>query len=69
MTRYPVHTKNILSVGYDEVNEVLEIELKLKLIYHYLDVPLSEYIALMKADDVEDFYLNYIKLNYHFEIV
>lgn len=68
MNRYPVNTNNILSIGYDEVSETLEIEFKLKIIYHYFNVPLSEYIALMKAHDTEVYYLNFIKYTYHFEL-
>jgi len=68
MNRYPVNTNNILSIGYDEVNEVLEMEFKLKIIYNYLNVPIAEYIALMKAQNPEEYYLNYIKFNYHFEL-
>lgn len=68
MNRYPVNTTNILSIGYDEVNEVLEMEFKLKIIYHYLNVPITEYIALMKAQNPEEYYLNYIKFNYHYEL-
>lgn len=68
MNRYPVNTTNILSIGYDEVNEVLEMEFKLKIIYHYLNVPITEYIALMKSPNPEEYYLNYIKFNYHYEL-
>ena len=40
MNRYPINSANIVSVGYDEVNEVLEIEFKLKIIHQYYNVPL-----------------------------
>jgi hypothetical protein len=50
MNRYPVtSTDNIVSVGYDEIKEVLEIEFKLEVIHHYFDVPLNEFVHLMKA--------------------
>lgn len=66
MIRYNVHTTNIVSIGYDAESQLLEIAFKLKITYQYSSVPLSEYIALMKADDIEDFYLKHIKYNYHF---
>ena len=67
MHRYPIHSTNIVSVGYDEVNEVLEIEFKLEIVHQYYNVPLCEYVAFMKSENVEAFYLNYIQSQYHFD--
>lgn len=67
MNRYPIHSTNIVSVGYDEVNEVLEIEFKLHILHQYYNVPLCEYVAFMKAENIEAFYLNYIQSRYHFD--
>ena len=68
MVSYPISSPNIVDIGYDEVSETLEIQFKLNIIYHYFNVPLSEYIELMKATNTEQYYLNFIKYNYHFEL-
>lgn len=67
MNRHSVESTNILSVGYDEEKELLEIEFKLKIVHHYHSVPLSEFIALMKAEPIEDYYFNYVQSMYHFD--
>lgn len=67
MVHYPIASANIVSIGYDEVHQTLEVQLKLKITYRYFEVPLSEYIELMKAPDTEEYYLNFVKYNYHFE--
>jgi hypothetical protein len=66
MIKYPIETSNILNVGFDEVELILEIEFKLHVIYHYFDVPLDEFVAFMKADDIEQFYFNFIQCKYHY---
>lgn len=68
MTKYPIDSANILKVGYDEEQQVLEIEFKLTVIYHYFEVPLDEFVAFMKADDLEAFYFEFIQCKYHFEV-
>ncbi|WP_310378224.1 KTSC domain-containing protein [Flavobacterium sp.] len=68
MKRYQVCEPNIVSVGYDEVNEILEIEFKLQTIHHYLGVPLNEYVALMKAKDIEVHYFDFVHCQYHFNV-
>lgn len=68
MVSYPISSANIVAIGYDEVTETLEIQFKLNIKYHYFNVPLSEYIELMKAPNPEEYYLNFIKYNYHFEL-
>jgi hypothetical protein len=69
MNRYPVESENIVSIGYDEIAQKLEIEFRLKVIYNYLEVPLSEYVAIMKAPNTDEFYFNFIQSKYHFEIL
>ena len=68
MTKYPINSLNILKVGYDEEKQILEIEFKLKVVHHYFEVPLDEFVAFMKADDIEEFYFNFIQCNYHFDV-
>ncbi len=68
MSKYPINATNILAVGYDEVNQVLEIEFRLNVIHHYFEVPLDEFVAFMKADDIEEFYFNFIQYKYHYDV-
>ena len=53
MNRYAVNDRNIISVGYDEMNKTLEIEFKLQAIHQYFGVTLDEFVALMKASAIE----------------
>lgn len=68
MSKYPINATNILAVGYDEINQILEIEFRLNIIHHYFEVPLDEFVAFMKADDVEEFYFDFIQCKYHFDV-
>ena len=47
MKRTKVSSPNFVSIGYDEENEILEIELLNGGIYQYYAVPLSVYKGLM----------------------
>jgi KTSC domain len=68
MNRYPVQETNIVSVGYDEENQILEIEFKLQAMHQYFDVPLDEFVALMKAAQIEKYYFEFIYSCYHFDV-
>lgn len=68
MNRYQVNETNMVSVGYDEINEILEIEFKLQTIHHYLGVSLTEFVALMKATDIEAHYFDFVYCQYHFNV-
>lgn len=68
MSKYPINATNILAVGYDEINQILEIEFRLNVIHHYLEVPLDEFVAFMKADKIEEFYFDFIQCKYHFDV-
>ncbi len=50
MKRTPVNSSMIASVGYDQLEKILEVEFVHNgLIYEYFDVPVTEYHNLMKA--------------------
>lgn len=68
MTKYPINATNILNVGFDEEAQILEIEFRLNVIHHYFNVSLNEFVAFMKADDIEEFYFNFIQCQYHFDV-
>jgi hypothetical protein len=68
MNRYQVYEPNIVSLGYDEVNEILEIEFKLQAIHQYFGVSLDEFVALMKAPEIEIHYFNFVYCQYYFDV-
>lgn len=68
MNRYAVNDRNIISVGYDEIKEILEIEFKLQAIHQYFNVSLDEFVALMKAPKIETHYFNFVYCQYNFDV-
>lgn len=68
MNRYLVNDQNIVSIGYDELNKILEIEFKLQAVHLYYDVSIDEFVALMKAPKIETHYFKYIYCNYIFDV-
>lgn len=68
MNRYPVIDKNIVSVGYNEMTEILEIEFKLQTIHLYHGVSLDEFVRFMKAPEIETYYFNFVYSKYLFEV-
>ena len=68
MNRYAVNARNIISVGYDEMNKTLEIEFKLQTIHQYYGVTLDEFLALMKAPEIETHYFNFVYCQYYFDV-
>lgn len=49
MNRTPVSSSHLVSVGYDEQFQTLEIEFKDGSVYQYFDVPDNVYEDLMQA--------------------
>lgn len=49
MERQSVRSSNLASIGYDEENNILEIEFNHGGIYQYLKVPFDVYEELMNA--------------------
>lgn len=68
MNRYSVNDCNIISIGYDEIKKILEIEFKLQAIHHYFNVSLDEFVALMKAPKIETHYFNFVYCQYYFDV-
>lgn len=61
MERQYVTSSNILSIGYDPANMILEVEFTTGAIYQYYDVPQSIYDGLMAADSHGTYLSAYIK--------
>lgn len=49
MDRKKVKSSNILSIGYSEADQILEIEFSKRTVYEYYKVPVNEYNNLMAA--------------------
>lgn len=52
ITRTPVDSSNIVSIGHDADNEVLEIEFKGGAVYTYVGVSKAKYDELVNADSI-----------------
>jgi KTSC domain len=66
MTRLPVASSMMVSVGYDAAHAVLEIEFRSGDIYEYRDVPELVYRALLKAPSKGRFFHTRIDSKFHF---
>lgn len=67
MERTPVDSSVLVSVGYDRVRMVLEIELVNGTIYRYFDVPESTFRQLMSAQSLGKYYNADIRSSYRYE--
>lgn len=56
MTRIPVQSSTLVSVGYDEQQQVLEIEFRRLAVYHYVGVPKTLHEQLMASSSKGRFF-------------
>lgn len=61
MKRKAVKSSNLLSVGYDHENEVLEVEFHSGRVYHYYDVSQETYEGLITADSHGRYFNSHIR--------
>ena len=61
MERQYVTSSNILSIGYEPDNMILEVEFTTGAVYQYYDVPQSIYDGLMAADSHGTYLSAYVK--------
>jgi hypothetical protein len=66
MTRIPVTSSNVDSVGYDTGTQTLEVEFKNGYVYQYFDVPETVYRQMINADSAGQFLINNIKGVYRY---
>ena len=66
MTRHPVESSNLRSVGYDEFLLVLEIEFKSGAVYRYYGVPSEVHDELINAESVGKYFNANVKSKYNF---
>ena len=69
MKRSPVISSNLVSVGYDDDSQVLEIEFWHSVIYQYFEVPSEVYHQLMGAQSKGRYHAYAIKWAYRFQSV
>lgn len=69
MNRISVSSSNIASIGYDAQSRVLEVKFKDGSIYHYSQVPVSEYEGLMAASSHGSYLSEHIKGRYPYQKV
>ncbi|NIW52132.1 MAG: KTSC domain-containing protein [Candidatus Korarchaeota archaeon] len=65
MERTPVHSSNIRAIGYDEKEEVLEIEFNKGGVYQYTGVPKEIHKMLMDAGSKGKFFHRHIRPKQH----
>lgn len=66
MRRQRVSSSNIASIGYDKVNNILEVEFHNNSVYQYYAVPESVFIELMNANSHGSYLARYVKGYYHY---
>ncbi len=69
MRRRPVESSSLVSVGYDALSQVLEIEFTGGGLYHYFDVPEFVHRRLLGASSPGSFVNAVVKPNYRFKEV
>jgi hypothetical protein len=66
MHRKYVQSSNLLTVGYDEVALILEVQFRNGGVYQYDGVPLAEYKALMTAESKGSYFDRHIRNKYNY---
>jgi uncharacterized protein len=64
MERNPVSSSMVLSVGYDETSQTLEVEFNTNLVYQYYNVPTIVYEQMMAAESIGKFINGQVKPNF-----
>ncbi len=69
MKRTDVDSSMLTSVGYDEKEQILEVEFNHGGIYEYYEVEKKVYDDLMNADSLGHYFINNIKDDYDYDKV
>ncbi len=69
MQRLPVESTDLVSIGYDAKERVLEIEFKEDRIYQYTDVEPDVYERFMRADSYGEYFFAHINKHYRYQRV
>lgn len=66
MSRIPLRSSNLASVGYDPHHHVLEVEFRNGSLYQYFGVPPARFEGLMEADSKGSYHARNIKQSYRY---
>ena len=69
MQRLPVESSDLVAIGYDARERVLEIEFKEGRVYRYLDVEPDVYERFMRTDSYGEFFFAHINKHYRYRRV
>lgn len=69
MQRIPVESSDIVSIGYDAKERLLEIEFKEDRIYQYIDVAPDIYERFMRSDSYGEYFYAHINKHYRYKRV
>jgi hypothetical protein len=69
MDRILVQSSNLVSVGYDESTQILEVEFQTGKVYQYHDVPKDVYQELMTASSKGEYFHDNVMGQYNFHEV
>lgn len=69
ISRIPVKSSNLRSVGYDKMDKVLQVEFRSGAIYQYYDVPEFVYFELLQADSKGMYFNGNIASYFRYESV
>lgn len=61
MTREPVNSSNLKSVGYDKDTKTLQVEFHTGAVHEYANVPLDKHAQMMKAKSVGGYFHTHIR--------
>ncbi len=61
MDRLSVNSSNVLSVGYDSENMILEVEFLKGTVYQYYNVPEHIYSDLLSSESIGGFLHSHVK--------
>ncbi|GAB3686460.1 KTSC domain-containing protein [Salinarchaeum chitinilyticum] len=67
MNRTPVSSSDLDSVGYDQDNQILEVEFNSGGVYQYFDVPPRIYEGLMNASSHGSYFHSQVKDNFRYD--
>ena len=69
MKRIKVESSNIVSVGYDVADQILEVEFYKGTIYQYFNVPWDKVLKMIFGESIGSYFMKNIAKVYKFEKV
>lgn len=66
MDRTPVSSSTLISVGYDDATQTLEVEFAGGSLYQYFDVPSTVHIELLGAGSVGQYFSQNVRNSYRY---